>query len=92
MAISLLQEFLGDKAELFVHELVSFARSPLSMNAYDSTVQYDDPQSSLGSSSSIPAPAMDSPTVEEAEHPESVREGDPLEEETPRKKLKEREA
>lgn len=35
-----LGEYLGDDTELFVHELVGFARSPLEMKTYDSLVQY----------------------------------------------------
>ncbi|KAJ1550288.1 hypothetical protein HK096_007759 [Nowakowskiella sp. JEL0078] len=43
IALNLLREFLGDNTELFVHELLAFARSPLQMLAYDSVVQYDNP-------------------------------------------------
>ncbi|KAI8915953.1 hypothetical protein EDD86DRAFT_197281 [Gorgonomyces haynaldii] len=40
-AIQLLEEYLEDDAEHFVHELVNFARSELSMEHYDRQVQYD---------------------------------------------------
>jgi E3 ubiquitin-protein ligase Topors len=39
-AQSLLASVLHDKAGLFAHELLCFARSPLNMEAYDATVQY----------------------------------------------------
>ncbi|KAJ3091694.1 hypothetical protein HK102_013775 [Quaeritorhiza haematococci] len=42
MAISLLTDFLDNKAELFVHELLCFARSPFDIDAYDVAVQYDE--------------------------------------------------
>jgi E3 ubiquitin-protein ligase Topors len=40
IAINLLKEFLDDKAEHFVHELVSFGRSPWNLETYDRMVQY----------------------------------------------------
>lgn len=39
-AIQLLQDFLGTHAKQFSHELLSFARSPLGMEAYDQAVTY----------------------------------------------------
>ena len=36
-----LQPFLHDQTEHFVHELISFAKSPLDMIAYDAKVSYD---------------------------------------------------
>ncbi|KAI8917870.1 hypothetical protein DFJ77DRAFT_413646, partial [Powellomyces hirtus] len=36
-----LQEYLGDQAEHFVHELCCFARSPFNMDVYDGIVQYE---------------------------------------------------
>jgi hypothetical protein len=39
-AIKELERFLGDKAELFWHELRCFAESPFTMQAYDTVVVY----------------------------------------------------
>jgi hypothetical protein len=39
-AQSLLSSVIHDKAGLFAHELLCFARSPLNMEAYDAAVQY----------------------------------------------------
>ena len=39
--VTYLQPFLHDKTEHFIHELVSFATSPLDMIAYDAKVCYD---------------------------------------------------
>ena len=38
-----LQPFLNTRTSHFLHELVSFARSPLSMAAYDHSVRYEWP-------------------------------------------------
>lgn len=38
-----LQPFLGDKTSHFMHELVSFAKSPFDIIAYDGKVKYDWP-------------------------------------------------
>ena len=38
-----LYDFLGDRTSHFMHELVTFARSPLDMIAYDQAVVYDWP-------------------------------------------------
>ncbi|ORY08417.1 hypothetical protein K493DRAFT_403404 [Basidiobolus meristosporus CBS 931.73] len=43
-AIELLQPFLEDKSEHFVHELVAFARSSLNIHDYDRYVPYNIPQ------------------------------------------------
>ncbi|KAI8922723.1 hypothetical protein BC831DRAFT_514843 [Entophlyctis helioformis] len=43
LAISLLSDYLGRDAELFLHELVCFATSPFDIRAYDSVVQYHIP-------------------------------------------------
>ncbi|KAF9193443.1 hypothetical protein BGZ51_003247 [Haplosporangium sp. Z 767] len=41
-AQDLLRDFLHEYTEHFVHELMAFARSPYSIEAYDRTSQYDD--------------------------------------------------
>lgn len=39
--LDVMKEFFGqEESEIFIHELVAFARSPLGVIAYDSTVQY----------------------------------------------------
>lgn len=48
----LIRDFLHDHTEHFVHELMGFARSPFSMEAYDRAAQYNSP-----STSSSPAAA-----------------------------------
>lgn len=40
-AIDIISEYLFDDTELFLHELINFAKSPFSMNAYDGIVQYE---------------------------------------------------
>jgi hypothetical protein len=42
-AIDALTPFLFEKTELFLHELLAFARSPLDIRAYDTVAQYDWP-------------------------------------------------
>ncbi|KAI9242302.1 MAG: hypothetical protein BYD32DRAFT_255636 [Podila humilis] len=42
-AQDLLRDFLHEHTEHFVHELMAFARSPFSMEAYDQAAQYDSP-------------------------------------------------
>ena len=39
--LELLNAYLYPFSELFVHELICFARSPLNMETYDATVQYE---------------------------------------------------
>jgi hypothetical protein len=39
---TLLRPFLFSNTSHFVHELISFARSPLEMQSYDRRAQYDD--------------------------------------------------
>ena len=51
-----LRPFLFDKTEHFIHEFVSFARSPFDMNTYDGRVQYSWPGESREQ-------ARDTPTV-----------------------------
>ncbi|KAF9295014.1 hypothetical protein BGZ88_002939 [Linnemannia elongata] len=42
----LIRDFLHDHTEHFVHELMGFARSPFSMEAYDRAAQYSSPSTS----------------------------------------------
>ncbi|KAJ3214491.1 hypothetical protein HDU67_001623 [Dinochytrium kinnereticum] len=42
-AVDLLRQFLMENTEHFVHELVSFLRSPFNVDAWDKAVQYDQP-------------------------------------------------
>ncbi|KAG0076344.1 hypothetical protein BGZ90_008816 [Linnemannia elongata] len=42
----LIRDFLHDYTEHFVHELMGFARSPFSMEAYDRAAQYSSPSAS----------------------------------------------
>ncbi|KAI8597341.1 hypothetical protein EDD21DRAFT_418803 [Dissophora ornata] len=42
-AHDLLKDFLQESTEQFVHELMAFARSPHSIEAYDRSAQYDSP-------------------------------------------------
>ena len=51
-----LQPFLFDKTEQFIHEFISFARSPFDMTAYDERAQYGWPSESE-------EPLRDTPTV-----------------------------
>ncbi|KAG0274750.1 hypothetical protein BGZ95_009491, partial [Linnemannia exigua] len=48
----LIRDFLHDHTEHFVHELMAFARSPFSIEAYDRVAQYGSPSSSLSTSTS----------------------------------------
>lgn len=41
-----LRPFLFDKTEHFIHEFISFARSPFDVNAYDERAQYSWPDES----------------------------------------------
>jgi hypothetical protein len=41
-AIDVLRPFFGQSTELFVHEIISFARSPFTMEIWDGLVQYDE--------------------------------------------------
>ncbi|KAF9306099.1 hypothetical protein BGZ74_007567 [Mortierella antarctica] len=43
-AQDLLRDFLHEHTEHFVHEMMAFARSPFSMEAYDAAAQYDTPR------------------------------------------------
>lgn len=52
-----LRPFLFDKTEHFIHEFVSFARSPFDLNAYDERAQYSWPGESDAD------PVRDTPTV-----------------------------
>ncbi|KAJ3058436.1 hypothetical protein HDU98_005460, partial [Podochytrium sp. JEL0797] len=49
-AMALLRPYLRDKTDLFVHELVGFMRSRLTIDAYDLVAQYEN-VSGAGSSS-----------------------------------------
>lgn len=42
-AIDFLKDYLFEHSEHFLHELICFAKSPLNMEVYDATVQYDLP-------------------------------------------------
>ncbi|KAI8850983.1 hypothetical protein BC829DRAFT_488464 [Chytridium lagenaria] len=53
-AVDLLRQFLMEHTEHFIHELVSFLRSPFNVDAWDRAVQYDgmgQPEISSGSGS-----------------------------------------
>ena len=64
-----LQPFLLTRTPHFLHELISFARSPLNMAAYDSSVRYEwptgrprddwDPEATVNS---LPQQLQDSPS------------------------------
>jgi hypothetical protein len=43
-SVLLLREYLDEDAELFVHELIGFARSPFDIRTYDDRVQYSNDQ------------------------------------------------
>jgi E3 ubiquitin-protein ligase Topors len=45
--VDVLLPYLGDRTEQFIHELVSFARSPFELDTYDRLVQYDWPAEAL---------------------------------------------
>ena len=48
-AVDLLKPYFGDSTELFIHELVSFSRSPFTMETWDGVVQYDEVDSTEAS-------------------------------------------
>lgn len=58
-AQDLLRDFLHEHTEHFVHELMAFARSPFSMEAYDQAAQYDSPS---------PQPRHDGPSRGRSEY------------------------
>jgi hypothetical protein len=77
-AIQALWPFLYENTELFIHELVSFARSPFDMKTYDRTVQYDWPHSSRHQQSSQERkrprePARDASSIHEGSSSQVVR-------------------
>ena len=67
-----LQPFLHDKTEHFIHELASFAKSPLDMIAYDAKVSYDfhqvRPAVTTSSTATVipPAPSTPQPGMQHA--------------------------
>ncbi|KAF9352409.1 hypothetical protein BGX26_009770 [Mortierella sp. AD094] len=52
-AQDLLRDFLYEHTEQFVHELMGFARSPYSIDAYDKVAQYDSPPSMSTSATAL---------------------------------------
>ncbi|KAG9070851.1 hypothetical protein KI688_008392 [Linnemannia hyalina] len=49
----LIRDFLLDHTEHFVHELMGFARSPFSMEAYDRAAQYNSPSTSSSTAAAM---------------------------------------